>query len=78
MNGAWMTTHLMALFFYGGPDQIIPLQTGIAAGIALLVMFWNKVVAFFSRLFARKSKPADIAPVDPKAPVKPEQNREQS
>jgi hypothetical protein len=73
-----MTTHLMALFLYGGPDQIIPLQTGLAALIALLVMFWNKVVAFFSRLFARKSKPEEIAPADAKAPVDTEQNREQS
>jgi hypothetical protein len=74
-----MTTHLMAIFFYGGPDQIIPLQTGLAALVAVLVMFWNRLLVFFHRLFARfKSKPQEIAPADAAVPENTEQNREQS
>ena len=74
-----MTTHLMALFFYGGPDQIIPLQTGLAALIAVLVMFWNRLVVFFHQLFLRfKPKPKEVATVEATVAVDAEQNREQS
>jgi hypothetical protein len=77
MNGAQMTTHIMALFFYGGPDQIIPLQTGLAALLTVAVMFWGKLVAFFHRLFARStSKPAEVASADAAVPENPERNRE--
>lgn len=79
MNGAPMKTHLLAVFFYGGPDQIIPLQTGLAALIAVLVMFWNKLLIFFHRLFLRfKPKPKEMAPADVTVPVDAEQNRDQS
>jgi hypothetical protein len=70
-----MTIHLLAL--YGGPDQIVPLQTGLAALLTFAVMFWGKLVAFFHRLFARStSKPQEIAPADAAVPEKTEQNRE--
>jgi hypothetical protein len=79
MNGAQMATHVLALFFYGGPDQIIPLQTGLAALVAVLVMFWNRLLVFFHRLFTRfKPKPKEIASAEALVPVDTEQNREQS
>ena len=47
-----MTPRCLALF-YGGPDQIIPLQTGLAALLAVALMFWNKLLVAFHRLVAR-------------------------
>jgi undecaprenyl pyrophosphate phosphatase UppP len=46
-----MLPHTLA-FLYGGPDQIIPLQTGLAALLAVALMFWHKLVATFHRLFS--------------------------
>ena len=72
-----MKPRLMA-FFYGGPDTIIPLQTGLAALLALAVMFWNRLLVFFHRQVARfKSKPEEIASADPAVPANTEHNSEQ-
>jgi hypothetical protein len=72
-----MTPRCLALF-YGGPDQIIPLQTGLAALLAVALMFWNKLLVAFHRLVARfKSKPEVIASADAKVPANGEQIREQ-
>ena len=38
-----MHLNLLALF-YGGPDQLMPLTSGLAAILAFLLMFWNKVM----------------------------------
>ena len=71
-----MKPHILA-FFYGGPDQIIPLQTGLAALLAVALMFWNKLLVLFHRLFGRfKSKPEEIVPADATVPAS-EQSREQ-
>jgi undecaprenyl pyrophosphate phosphatase UppP len=71
-----MTTRCLA-FFYGGPDQIIPLQTGLAALLAVALMFWNRLVATFHRLFSKKQEPEAIAPVDATVAANGEQSREQ-
>jgi hypothetical protein len=47
-----MKFQLLALF-YGGPDQIIPLQTTLAAAIAFLLIFWNKVRVLLARAWYR-------------------------
>jgi len=39
-----MKAPLLALFFYGGPDQLMPLTSGLAAILAFLLIFWNKTV----------------------------------
>jgi undecaprenyl pyrophosphate phosphatase UppP len=71
-----MKPHILALF-YGGPDQIIPLQTGLAALLAVALMFWNKLLVMFHRLFGRsKSKPEEISTADAAVPAS-EQSREQ-
>jgi undecaprenyl pyrophosphate phosphatase UppP len=52
-------------FFYGGPDQIIPLQTGLAALLAVALMFWHKLLATFHRIFSSsKSKPEEVVSTD--------------
>ncbi len=72
-----MKTHLIALF-YGGPDQIIPLQTGLAAALAIGVMFWHRLLGFFHRQVARfKSKPEEIASPDATVQAASEQNSDQ-
>jgi hypothetical protein len=72
-----MTPRCLALF-YGGPDTIIPLQTGLAALAALALMFWNRLLTAFHRVFSRsKSKPEVIASSDAAVPVNGEQSREQ-
>jgi hypothetical protein len=71
-----MKPHILAVF-YGGPDQIIPLQTGLAALLAVALMFWNRLVATFHRLFGKKTKPEEVATADASVPVNGEQSREQ-
>jgi hypothetical protein len=38
------------LAFYGGPDQVMTVTSGLASLIGLLLIFWNKVVATFFRV----------------------------
>jgi hypothetical protein len=48
------------LAFYGGPDQVMTVTSGLASVLGLLLIFWNKVVAVFFRivrLFRRSEKP---------------------
>jgi len=51
-------------FLYGGPDQLMPLTSGLAAAFAFLLIFWNKVmitVGKIGRLF-RGSNPSEVEP----------------
>jgi hypothetical protein len=46
---------------YGGPDQLMPLTSGLAAAFAFLLIFWNKVMIALGkigRLF-RGSEPSN-------------------
>jgi hypothetical protein len=43
------------LAFYGGPDQVMTVTSGVASLLGLLLMFWNKVTAVFFRV-VRKFK----------------------
>lgn len=38
------------LGFYAGPDQVMGVTSGIAGGIGLLLMFWNKVVGALMKI----------------------------
>lgn len=42
--------------FYGGPDQLMPITSGLAAFFAFILIFWNKVMGFFARLTSRIRK----------------------
>ena len=37
-------------FLYGGPDQLMPLTSGLAAVFAFLLIFWNRVLVGFGKL----------------------------
>jgi len=43
-----MRPELVAL--YGGPDQIMGLASGLAAGVAFLLMCWNKILVTFGKI----------------------------
>jgi hypothetical protein len=49
------------LAFYGGPDQVMTVTSGLASLLGLLLIFWNKLVAAFFkivRIFRRSETPA--------------------
>jgi hypothetical protein len=51
---------LELLAFYGGPDQVMGVTSGVASVLGLLLLFWNKVAgAFFKivRIFKRSPDP---------------------
>ena len=51
---------LEILAFYGGPDQVMTVTSGLASVLGLVLIFWNKVVAAFfriTRLFGRSETP---------------------
>jgi len=43
--------HMTLLAYYGGPDQIMTVTSGLAGLFGLLLIFWNKMVATFFRIF---------------------------
>ncbi len=53
--------------FYGGPDQVMTVTSGIASVIGVLLIFWNKVVGAVMKLFRRLS-------ANPPSPQAPPQN----
>jgi hypothetical protein len=55
----------LLLAFYAGPDQVMTVTSGIASIVGFLLIFWNKVVAGFCRLFGLTRKSPDAsAPQD--------------
>jgi hypothetical protein len=49
------------LAFYGGPDQVMTVTSGLASLLGLVLIFWNKLVAAFlklARIFRRSETPA--------------------
>jgi hypothetical protein len=49
------------LGFYGGPDQVMTITSGIASLVGFLLIFWHKFVNAFFRLIGRAPKPTDPA-----------------
>lgn len=39
--------------FYAGPDQVMTVTSGIASVLGFLLIFWNKLIAVFSKLVQR-------------------------
>ena len=51
--------HFQLLAFYGGPDQVMTITSGIASLVGFLLIFWHKFVNAFFRLIGRDPKPVD-------------------
>lgn len=47
------------LAFYGGPDQVMTITSGIASLVGFLLIFWHKLVSAFFRLIGRAPKATD-------------------
>jgi hypothetical protein len=64
--------HFDLIAFYGGPDQVMTVTSGIASAIGVVLIFWNKLVAAVMRLFHRPSStPAQKAPEAQAPPQNP-------
>jgi hypothetical protein len=48
--------------FYAGPDQVMTVTSGIASIVGFLLIFWNKLVNGFLKLFGHNKKPSEAAP----------------
>ena len=55
--------HFNLFALYGGPDQIMPLTSGLAAILAFLLMFWNKVLVTVGKVL-NVFKRAEAQPSD--------------
>jgi hypothetical protein len=51
--------HFNLFAFYGGPDQVMTITSGIASLVGFLLIFWHKLVNAFLKLFGRTPKPSD-------------------
>ena len=51
--------HFDLLGFYGGPDQVMTITSGIASLVGFLLIFWHKLVNTFFRLIGRAPKSSD-------------------
>jgi hypothetical protein len=62
--------HFGLLALYAGPDQIMPLTSGLAAILAFLLMFWGKVLVAFGKVVSffkgTSSEPAPAVVEEPK------------
>ena len=54
---------MLFLILYGGPDQLMPLTSGLAAIFAFLLIFWNKFLGLLGKLLRvfRKKKRVSVA-----------------
>lgn len=41
---------VVSLFFYTGPESILPVASGLAAVIGLLLIVWQRILLFLSRI----------------------------
>ncbi len=54
--------------FYGGPDQIMTVTSGLAGLVGVLLMFWHRLVGFVHRamrVFHRPEKPKAAGEIPP-------------
>jgi hypothetical protein len=55
--------HFGFLALYGGPDQIMPLTSSLAAIFAFVLMFWGKILVAFDKMVRFfKGTPAEPVP----------------
>ena len=50
--------------FYGGPDQVMTVTSGLASLLGLLLIFWNELVTTFFKI-VRIFRPANMPPANP-------------
>jgi len=43
---------LALLALYGGPDQIMGVASGVATVVGVLLMLWNRILVFFSKIMS--------------------------
>lgn len=51
--------------FYVGPDQVVPAMSVLATVLGFIMIFWNKVMTLFRKVFGLK--PPDPAVPDPES-----------
>jgi hypothetical protein len=59
-------TFMLAL--YGGPDQLMPITSGLTAVFAFLLIFWNKVLVVLDKalnLFHRSPESPSMSGAEP-------------
>jgi predicted membrane protein len=49
--------HLSVIALYVGPDQMMPVASFLAAIAGFLMIFWNKVIGVFRRIFGGGKAP---------------------
>ena len=52
------------LAFYAGPDQVMTVTSGLASILGMLLIFWHKVVAAFTKIvnkFRGTQEPAAVS-----------------
>jgi hypothetical protein len=55
--------HVGFLALYGGPDQLMPLTSSLAAIFAFVLMFWGKLLVAFDKIVRFfKGTPAEPTP----------------
>lgn len=47
---------MLSPVLYIGPDQVLPLTSFVGAAIGVLLMFWNRVVGVFRRVWKLSSR----------------------
>jgi hypothetical protein len=73
LEKAMKMTIMLAL--YGGPDQLMPITSGLTAIFAFLLIFWNKVLVAagkFLNLFRASSQSTPTPTDEPPSTPKPE------
>ena len=56
--------------FYAGPDQVMTVTSALASLFGLLLIFWNKVVGTFFKVFGGSQKKDAPAPAAVEPPNK--------
>jgi len=67
--------HFEFFALYAGPDQVMTVTSGLASLVGLLLIFWNKVIALFSRflrIFHRSDSGSSTLPAQGETPKTPE------
>ena len=54
--------HFDLLALYAGPDQVMTVTSGLASIVGVLLIFWHKVVAAFTRIVNRLRGVPEPAP----------------
>ncbi len=61
--------NLLHFAMYVGPDQMMPLASILATAMGFVLIFWNKVLGVFRRIFGG-SKPTEAESTSPQDPSK--------